>query len=153
RITMVAGAALYVVGLGTMAAAQGVFALVISGGLIGIDFLFMATFTAMSGGLVGIAFSCTATSLAMSSCVRAVSEERRSMTLGLISAAGSLGTVVVPIATQALLGREPWQVVLLAFALLGIAMLPAAFWSGSADQIPAHGTASTSMREVLSAAM
>lgn len=95
RITMVAGAALYVVGLGTMAAAQGVLALVIS------------------GGLIGIAFSCTATSLAMSACVRAVSVERRSMTLGLVSAAGSLGTVVVPIATQALLAREPWQIVVL----------------------------------------
>lgn len=46
RITMVAGAALYVVGLGIMAAAQGALALIVS------------------GGLVGIALSCTATSLA-----------------------------------------------------------------------------------------
>src|SRR6187455_2717454 len=36
RITMIVGAAIYVVGLGTMAAAQGVLALLVSGGLIGV---------------------------------------------------------------------------------------------------------------------
>jgi MFS family permease len=135
RITMVAGAALYVIGLGVMAAAQGALALVVS------------------GGLVGIALSCTATSLAMSACVRAVSEQRRSMTLGLVSAAGSLGTLVVPIATQAVLAHEPWQMAVLFFVLLAIAMLPAAFWAGGADKIPAQGTASVSMRQVLGQAM
>jgi predicted MFS family arabinose efflux permease len=118
-----------------MAAAQGPIALIVS------------------GGLVGIALSCTATSLAMSACVRAVSEQRRSMTLGLVSAAGSLGTLVVPIATQAVLAREPWQVAMLFFVMLAIAMLPAAFWAGGADKIPAQGAVSTSMREVLGQAM
>ena len=135
RITMVAGAALYVIGLGIMAAAQGALELIVS------------------GGLIGIALSCTATSLAMSACVRAVSEQRRSMTLGLVSAAGSLGTLVVPIATQAMLAHEPWQIAIVFFVLLAVAMLPAAFWAGGADKIPAHGTESTSMREVLGQAM
>ena len=81
RIMMIAGAAIYVVGLGIMAVAQGALALFIS------------------GGLIGVALSCTATSLTMTACVRAVSEERRSMTLGLVSAAGSLGTMVGPLAT------------------------------------------------------
>jgi hypothetical protein len=63
---MMAGAAIYVVGLGIMAAAQGALARIIS------------------GGLIGVALSCTATSLAMAACVRAVSEERRSMMLGLV---------------------------------------------------------------------
>jgi len=71
RVTMMAGAAIYVVGLGIMAAAQGSLALVIS------------------GGFIGVALSCTATSLAMAACVRAVSAERRSMMLGVVSAAGS----------------------------------------------------------------
>jgi MFS family permease len=135
RITMLAGALVYVIGLGVMAAAQGAMALIIS------------------GGLTGIALSCTATSLAMSACVRAVSEQRRSMTLGLISAAGSIGTLVVPIATQAVLAHERWQVAVLFFVLLAIAMVPAAFWAGGADKIPAQGTASTSMRAVLGQAM
>ena len=79
RITMMVGAAIYVLGLGIMAAAQGLFALIIS------------------GSLIGVALSCTATSLGMTACVRAVSEQRRSITLGLVAAAGSLGTVVVPL--------------------------------------------------------
>ena len=135
RITMMAGAAIYVVGLGIMAAAQGALALIIS------------------GGLIGVALSCTATSLAMTACVRAVSEERRSMMLGLVSAAGSLGTLVVPLATQALLAHEPWQIGALFFVLMAVAMLPAAFWAGGADRIPGHSTATTSMREVLGQAM
>jgi MFS family permease len=135
RITMMAGAAVYVVGLGVMAAAQGAPALIIS------------------GGLIGVALSCTATSLAMTATVRAVSEARRSMMLGVVSAAGSVGTLVVPLATQALLVREPWQIGALFFALLAVAMLPAAFLAGGADRFPGHSTATTSMREVLGQAV
>jgi MFS family permease len=135
RITMMAGAAIYIMGLGIMAAAQGVPALIIS------------------NGLIGMALACTATSLAMSACVRAVSQERRSMVLGAVSAAGSLGTVVVPLATQALLAREPWQIGVLLFVLMAVAMLPAAYWAGGADRIPGYGTTTTSMREVLGEAM
>ena len=135
RITMIAGAAIYVVGLGIMAAAQGALALIVS------------------GGLIGMALSCTATSLALTACARAVSEKRRSKMLGVVSAAGSLGTLVVPLVTQALLAREPWQIGVLFFLLMAVAMLPAAFWAGGADQMPGHGTATTSMREVLGQAM
>src|SRR3954454_10707685 len=141
RITMMAGAAIYVIGLGIMASAQGALALIVA------------------GGLIGVALSCTATSLAMAACVRAVSEERRSMVLGLVAAAGSLGTLVGPLATQAPLApqplpaREPWQIGALFFVLMAVAMLPAAFLAGGADRIPAHTTATTSMREVLGQAM
>jgi predicted MFS family arabinose efflux permease len=135
RITMMTGAVIYAVGLGVMAAAQGTLAL------------------SVSGALIGVALSCTATSLAMTACVRAVSEERRSMVLGLVSAAGSIGTLVVPLVTQALLARHPWQVAALFFMLMGIAMVPAAFLSGGADQIAGPGTAATSMREAIAQAM
>jgi MFS family permease len=135
RITMMAGAAVYVVGLAIMAAAQGTIALIIS------------------GGLIGVALSCTATSLAMAACVRAVTPERWSKILGVVSAVGSLGTLLVPLATQALLAHEPWQIGAVFFMLMAIAMLPAAFLAGGADRIPAHSTASTSMREVLGQAM
>ena len=135
RITMMAGAAIYVVGLGIMAAAQGALALIIS------------------GGLIGVALSCTATSLALTACARAVSEQQRSKMLGVVSAAGSLGTLVVPLITQALLAREPWQIGVLFFLLMAVAMLPAAFWAGGADRIPGHSTATTPMREVLGQAM
>jgi len=136
RITMVAGAAIYVVGLGIMAAAQGALALIVS------------------GGLMGVALSCTATSLAMTACVRAVSPARRSQMLGVVSAAGSLGTLVVPLTTQAVLAREPWQIGVLLFVLMAVAMLPAAYWAGGADKFPGHtSSATTSLREVLGQAM
>jgi MFS family permease len=136
RITMMVGAAIYVVGLGLMAAAHGALALIIS------------------GGLIGVALSCTATSLAMTACVRAVSERRRSTALGVVSAIGSLGTLVVPLVTQALLARDPWQTGVLFFVLMAIAMVPAAFLAGGADRIREHSTtATTSMREVLGQAM
>jgi predicted MFS family arabinose efflux permease len=132
---MMAGAAIYVAGLGTMAAAQGAIALIVA------------------GALTGVAVACTATSLTMTACARAVSEERRSMMLGVIAAAGSLGTLVIPLVTQGLLARAPWQVGMVFFMVLAVAMLPAAFLAGSADKIPGPGTATTSMREVLGQAM
>jgi MFS family permease len=135
RITMIAGALIYIAGLCVMAAAQGVSALIIS------------------GGMIGVAVSCTATSLAMTACARAVSEQRRSMMLGLISAAGSLGTLFVPVATQALLSHKPWQIGMFFFVLLAIAMLPAAFLAGGADKLPGHSTGSLSLREVLGQAV
>ena len=135
RITMIAGAAIYVVGLAIMAAANGAAALIIS------------------GALIGVALSCTATSLAMTACVRAVSPERRSTMLGVVSAVGSLGTLVVPLATQALLAREPWQIGALFFMLMAIGMLPASFLAGGADRMQGHSTATASMREVLGQAM
>jgi len=136
RIMMVAGAAIYVVGLGIMAAAQGLLALIVS------------------GGLIGVALSCTATSLAMTAVVRAVSPARRSAMLGVVSAAGSLGTLVGPLAIQVLLARQPWQVGIVGFTLIAVAMLPAAFLAGGADRMPGHSaTSTTSLRGVLGEAM
>ena len=135
RITMIAGAAIYVVGLAIMAAANGAVALIIS------------------GALIGVALSCTATSLAMTACVRAVSPERRSTMLGVVSAVGSIGTLVVPLVTQALLAREPWQIGALFFMLMAIAMLPASFLAGGADKMQGHSTTNVTLREVLGQAM
>jgi MFS family permease len=135
RVTLMVGAALYIIGLGIMASAHGVTALIIS------------------GSLTGVALSCTATSLAMAAVVRAVSEKRRSIMLGLVSAAGALGTLVVPLATQRLLAHEPWQIGAMFFMLMAAAMLPAAFLAGGADKIVGHTKARTSMREVLGQAI
>ena len=135
RITLIAGAAIYVVGLAIMALAGGVAALLVS------------------GAFIGIALSCTASSLAMTATARAVPEERRSKTLGIVSAAGSLGTLMVPLATQGLLAHEPWQIGALFFLVLALVMLPAGFWAGGADYMPGRGAGRTSMREMLGQAM
>jgi len=61
--------------------------------------------------------------------------------------------VVFPLITQGLLAHQPWQIAMLLFVLMAIAMLPAAFCAGAADKIPAPHTTATSMREVLGQAM
>ena len=135
RIPMLAGAAIYVVGLVVMATAQGELALIIC------------------GALTGVALACTASSLAMTACARVVSVERRSMMFGMVSAAGAIGMLVIPLVTQVVLARAPWQTGILFFVLLAIAMLPAAYWAGGADTIPGTGPAPKSMGEVLGQAI
>ena len=56
--------------------------------------------------------------------------------LGIVSAAGSLGTLMVPLATQGLLAHQAWQIGALFFVVLAAAMLPAAFLAGGADKMP-----------------
>src|SRR5882724_1759266 len=131
RVTMMAGATIYVVGLGVMAAAEGVTGLIVS------------------GLLIGVALSCTASSLGLTAAARAVPEARRSKMLGVVAAVGSLGTFVVPLATQALLTHQAWQIAVLFFLILAIAMLPAGFWAGSADRLPGGAGPRTTMRVVL----
>src|SRR5205807_284412 len=84
---------------------------------------------------------------------RAVSEQRRSTTLGIVSAAGSVGTLLVPLATQGLLANWAWQIGALFFVVLAAAMLPAAFLAGGVDRVGQAGTSRTSMRETLGQAM
>ncbi len=131
RLTMIAGALIYVAGLGVMAAAGGVTALLVS------------------GVLIGIALSCTASSLSLTATARAVPEARRSKVLGIVTAAGSVGTLLVPLGTQALLASQAWQVGALFFVVLAAAMVPAAFWAGGADLLAKGGGAKTSMRETI----
>jgi MFS family permease len=131
RATMMVGAAIYVVGLGVMAAAGGTTGLIVS------------------GVLIGVALSCTASSLGLTAAARAVSEARRSKMLGIVAAVGSLGTFLIPLATQALLDRQAWQIGALFFLVLAIAMLPAGFWAGGADRLPGGAVPRTTMRAVL----
>src|ERR1044071_962491 len=135
RVTLIAGAAIYVVGLAIMALAGGVAALLVS------------------GAFIGIALSCTASAVAVAERARAVPEERRSKTLGIVSAAGSLRTLLVPLGTQGLLAHEPWQIGAPFFLVLVLVMLPAGYWAGGADYMPGRGAARTSMREMLGQAM
>src|SRR5215472_6514174 len=135
RVTMLAGAAIYVAGLGAMATARGWAALIVS------------------GALIGIALSCTASSLVMTAVARSVPVERRSKTLGIVSAAGSLGTLMVPVTTQSILAHHVWQVGAVFFVFLAAMMLPSGFFAGGADRMPATGGARTTMREMLGQAM
>jgi MFS family permease len=135
RVTMLFGAVTYVVGMAVMAAAGG------------------ATQLLVSGALVGIALSCTASSLAMTAVARAVPEQRRSKMLGLVSAGGSLGTLMIPLMTQSLLADYAWQIGALFFVGLAAMMIPAGFFAGGVDRVPASGGNKVSMREMVGHAM
>jgi predicted MFS family arabinose efflux permease len=136
RPVAIAGALLYAASL----------ALTIQGGAMGL----------MLGAGVGIgaALSCTGSALAMSASARAVSAASRSSVLGLVSAAGSLGTFVAAPLAQSLIASDGWQVALAAFVGLACAMLPAAYFAGGADRIPrAHGGGeASSLKTVLAEA-
>ncbi len=127
RLTMLAGAVIYVPGLLVMATARHEVSLIVS------------------GAMIGVALSCTASSLVMTAVARSVSEQSRSKVLGLVSAAGSLGTLLVPLGTQHLLAGHPWQIGALFFVALAAAMLPAGFLSGGADRMPGHGATRMTM--------
>jgi MFS family permease len=136
RLTLVAGTMIYIAGLAAMAAASGEIALIVS------------------SVLIGIALACTASSLALAACARAVPERSRSKMLGVVAAVGSLGTFIVPLATQGVLKYYPWQIGALFFAVLAAAMLPAAFWAGASDKLPVMtAAAKTTMRDTLAQAL
>src|SRR6516165_9175975 len=128
---MVAGTVIYVLGLAMMAAAGGAPALI------------------APGVLIGVALSCTASSLALTATARAIPEQRRSKVLGVVSAAGSLGTLLIPLTTQTLLAHEAWQVGVLFFIALALAMLPAGFCAGGADRLPGAGAPRVTMRAMV----
>src|SRR3954452_17363567 len=136
RLTLVAGTVIYVAGLAVMAAARGEMALIVS------------------SVLIGIALACTASSLALAACARAVPERSRSKMLGVVAAFGSVGTLIVPLATQGVLKYYPWQIGALFFAVLAAAMLPAALWASVSDKLPVMtAAAKTTMRDTLAQAL
>jgi len=132
RLTMLGGAVIYVAGLLVMATARHEVSLIVA------------------GAMIGVALSCTASSLVMTAVARTASEHNRSKVLGLVSAAGSLGTLLVPLGTQHLLANHPWQIGALFFVALAAGMLPAGFLSGGADRIGGLGTSRTmTMRKMI----
>lgn len=103
------------------------------------------------GVCIGLALSCTASNLAMNVTARTVSPATRSVAMGAVSAAGSLGLVVASPLAQAMIGRGGWQLALVAFLGLAAVMVPAALAAGRADRIERDdaGAASQSIGEAL----
>jgi MFS family permease len=113
------GVLVYAAGIGLTATAGGAFDLVLGAGLF-----------------IGLALSCTASNLAMTASARAVSEGKRSLVFGIVSAAGSLGTFAAAPMAQSLIVSHGWQFALVGFLGLVAAMLPSAFFAGGADRVP-----------------
>jgi predicted MFS family arabinose efflux permease len=119
RAIMVVGALLYVAGLALMAAANGVLAVMIGGGV-----------------LIGTSLACTAAAIAMSVAARAVPASVRSTVLGLVSGAGSLGALLSAPIGQMLNEGYGWRMGLVGFVVLSLLMIPAAWYAGRVDKIP-----------------
>nr|WP_282571867.1 MFS transporter [Roseomonas acroporae] len=118
RPVMTVGALLYVAGLLVLAAAHGLVAVTLGAGI-----------------LIGASLACTASALAMSVASRAVSVELRSTVLGIVSAAGSLGSLLAAPVGQVLLEGFGWRAGVAGFAVLSLAMLPAAWVAGRVDRV------------------
>ncbi|WP_322516165.1 MFS transporter [Rhodopseudomonas palustris] len=92
-------------------------------------------FTLGAGVCVGIALSCTASSMTMTVTSRTVSAAKRSVAMGAVSAAGSLGLVIASPLAQTLITTAGWQMALIGFLGLVVVMLPSALFAGRADKI------------------
>ena len=109
RMMTVAGSLLFAAGLGVTMTAHGAIGL-----LIGLGFM------------IGLALSCTALSLALSASARVVSPTKRSLVLGTVSAAGSIGSFVAAPLAQGLIVAHGWHAAIIGFLGLCAVMVPAA---------------------------
>ncbi len=125
RWVTLAGVAIYGLGLWLMLVATSAFALTLGAGFC-----------------VGLALSCTASSVAMSVTSRTVSPAKRSVAMGAVSAAGSLGLVLASPLAQTLITQAGWQSAVIAFLGLAAVMVPAAIGTGGADRLDRAGAAS-----------
>lgn len=94
-----------------------------------------ATLVLGIGVCIGFALSCTASNLAMNVTARTAPVAGRSVAMGAVSAAGSLGLVVASPLAQSMLAVGGWQLALVSFLGLAAVMLPAALAAGRSDRI------------------
>ena len=104
------GAAVYAVGVAGMAMSDSGLALYLTGGI-----------------LVGLGVSFCSLSLVLATIARVIGPERRSLALGLGTAAGSLGQVVFSPINQALISRYGWYDSLLVMSVVALVLAPLAF--------------------------
>lgn len=139
RALMMTGALTYIGGLALLATAQG---------MIGV--------TLGAGVAIGAAMACTGSAIAMAVAARPVPAALRSTVLGLVSGAGSLGALLAAPLGQAVAQGYGWRAGLVAFLVLALAMLPAAWFAGKVDKLPvaagSHGT-DQNAREALHTAL
>ena len=100
-------------------------ALVYAGGLLLMVFWHDAAGMNVAGFMLGIGTSGTAFGVLMGVVSRATPEARRSQTVGLVAAAGSLGTMILAPVGQGLINGFGWQTAMIGFA--GIASLMVLF--------------------------
>lgn len=115
---------------------------------------------ALAGFLAGIGVAGTGFGVLIGAVSRAVPPEQRSRTVGLVAAAGSLGTVLIAPFGQALIVGLGWKPALLAFAALAASLMLLSLAvrepggdqraAGPAGQSPRKSSAAGALREALS---
>jgi len=119
RSVLVTGAVLYTLGLVFVATATGTFGIMLGAGV-----------------LIGAAMACSASAIAMAVTARSVPASIRSTALGMVSAFGSLGTVITAPIGQALVSEWGWRVGVAGFAVMALIVIPAAWIAGRVDRLP-----------------
>ncbi|WP_299236541.1 MFS transporter [uncultured Halomonas sp.] len=103
---------------------------VLGGALYALGLLFMGLsetalgMTLSAGVLIGLGLSGTTFSVVLGAVGRAVAPEKRSMAMGIVSAAGSFGQFAMLPGTLGLLEWLGWSAALLAMAAIGALLLP-----------------------------
>lgn len=118
RAVMSAGAICYALGVLILASTHGQLGVVLGAGV-----------------LIGIGLSCTASAIAMSVGAKIVSPAERSMILGVLSAAGSLGALFSAPIGQWIATGYGWRMGALCFFALACILLPAAWIAGRVDRM------------------
>lgn len=119
RPLMLGGSLLYIAGMVMFATAQHSLAVLLGAGVA-----------------VGAAMAATGSAVAMAASTRCVPLALRSMVLGLVSAAGSLGAALAAPLGQAVTQASNWRFGALTFVILALFMLPAAWFAGRVDRLP-----------------
>ncbi len=131
RVLMV-GSVLYALGIFGMAGSQGVMSLYLFGGL-----------------LVGIGVAFTSFSIAMAAIARVVSPDRRSLALGLGTAASSVGQMVFSPLALHWIYSHGWHDALYVHAFVVLLILPLAFILPSDTQAKGEVQSDQSLKEAL----
>jgi predicted MFS family arabinose efflux permease len=103
RRLMMFGSLLYVVGLILLAYAHGLLEVLIGAGF-----------------LIGLSMSCNGSAMAMAVATRCVTPELRSVTLGVVTAAGSIGALIAAPIGQTLSQDFGWRFGVLGFVALSV---------------------------------
>ena len=87
------------------------------------------------GVLIGMSQAATTVGLAAKIAAQVVVPHQRSLAFGIVSAAGSIGTFFVAPLGQIVIGQSGWRMGAIAFIILALTMLPAAFIGSRADRL------------------
>lgn len=119
RPILLGGAIAYLAGLLVLAGAGG-----------------LAGFIVGAGVLIGASLACNASAMAQATASRVVPAALRSLILGIITGAGTLGAIVAAPLAQAVTDGHGWRWGMLALCGLALLLLPSTWFAGRVDRVP-----------------